>query len=99
MKENNHLIIDYDAVLDVKYGVENSPERIKAEDKAFVQYIGQVIANIRKERKMSQDELAQLTGYSRPLISRIENGTTNPKASKFHRIMSALGYQIEYIQL
>ena len=35
MQINNHQIVDYDAVLDAKFGVEGTPERAEAEEKAY----------------------------------------------------------------
>lgn len=35
METNNHQIVDYDVVLDAKFGKEGSPERAKAEDDAY----------------------------------------------------------------
>ena len=60
MQTNNHKTVDYDAVLDAKFGKEGSPSRIEAEEKAFAFYTGQVIRKARKEAKMTQPELAQI---------------------------------------
>ena len=32
MQINNHQIVDYDAVLDAKFGAEGTPERAEAEE-------------------------------------------------------------------
>ncbi len=42
MQTNNHKIVDYDAVLDAKFGKEGTPERIKAEEEAYAFYSGQI---------------------------------------------------------
>lgn len=42
MQTNNHKIVDYDAVLDVKFGKDGTPERIKAEEEAYAFYSGQI---------------------------------------------------------
>lgn len=36
MQTNNHQIVDYDLVLDQKFGKEGTPERIKAEEDALL---------------------------------------------------------------
>jgi hypothetical protein len=41
MQTNNHKIIDYDAVLDAKFGKEGTSSRIDAEEKAFAFYTEQ----------------------------------------------------------
>ena len=35
MQINNHQIVDYDAVLDAKFGAEGTPERAEAEEKDY----------------------------------------------------------------
>ncbi len=59
MKTNNHKIVDYDDVLDAKFGKEGTPSRIEAERKAFAFYTGQIIEQARKESRMTQAELAE----------------------------------------
>lgn len=39
MQTNNHQIVDYDPVLDQKFGKEGTPERIKAEKDALLLYL------------------------------------------------------------
>lgn len=38
MQTNNHQIVDYDLILDQKFGKEGTPERIKAEEDALSFY-------------------------------------------------------------
>ena len=49
METNNHKIVDYDAVLDAKFGKEGSPERLQAENRAYAFYSGNVILQGRRE--------------------------------------------------
>jgi DNA-binding XRE family transcriptional regulator len=95
MQTNNHKIVDYDAVLDAKFGKKGTPSRIDAEEKAFAFYTGQIIKQARKEAKMTQSELAEKVGSNKSYISRIETGKTEPKVSTFYRIASALGLSVE----
>ena len=39
MQTNNQQIVDYDLVLDEKFGKEGTPERIKAEEEASVSFL------------------------------------------------------------
>ena len=98
MQTNNHKIVDYDAVLDAKFGKEGTPSRIAAEERAFAFYTGQIIKQARKEAKMTQAQLAEKVGSNKSYISRIETGKTEPKVSTFYRIASALGRSVELIQ-
>ena len=95
MQINNHQIVDYDAVLDAKFGAEGTPERAEAEEKAYAFYTGQIIEDARKKAKITQAELARRIGSDRSYISRVESGQTEPKVSTFYRIMNALGCRIE----
>ena len=58
MQTNNHKIVDYDAVLDAKFGKEGTSSRIEAEEEAFAFYTGQIIKQARIKVKMTQPELA-----------------------------------------
>ena len=92
---NNHKIVDYDAVLDAKFGKEGTLSRIEAEDKAFAFYTGQIIKQAREKAKMTQPELALKIGSGSSYISKIETGKTDPKVSTFYRIASVLGLSVE----
>lgn len=96
---NNHQLIDYDAVLDAKFGAEGTESRIEAEEKAIAFYNGQIIEDARKKAKITQAELARRIGADRSYISRIEKGQTEPKASTLYRIMGALGFRVEYTMI
>jgi DNA-binding XRE family transcriptional regulator len=95
MQTNNHKIVDYDVVLDAKFGKKGTPSRIIAEEKAFAFYTGQIIERARKEANMTQSQLAEKVGSSKSYISRVETGRTEPRVSTFYRIASALGRSVE----
>lgn len=99
MQENNHQLVDYDVVLDAKFGAEGTESRIEAEEKAIAFYTGQVIEDARKKVKITQAELARRIGSDRAYISRIEKGQTEPKASTLYRIMNALGFRVEFTMI
>lgn len=98
MQTNNHQIVDYDKVLDARYGEEGTPERAKVEDDAYAFYVGQILHDARKEAKVSQSELAKRIHSTKSYISRIENGNINPSVGVFYRIMNALGLRIEIVK-
>ena len=72
MQTNHHQLIDYDLVLDQKFGKEGTPERIKAEEDALSFYSGQILLNARKEAKVTQAELARRISCTKSYISKIE---------------------------
>ena len=95
METNNHKIVDYDVVLDAKFGKEGTPERRAAEDRANAFFTGQIIEEARKKANMTQSELAEKIGTNKSYISRVETGKTEPKVSTFYRIAAALGLNVE----
>lgn len=97
--KNNHQVVDYDAVLDAKFGVEGTVSRIEAEEKAIAFYTGHIIEDARKKVNITQAELARRIGADRSYISRIEKGQTEPKASTLYRIMNALGFRVEFTMI
>ena len=98
MQTNNHQIVDYDKVLDQKFGKEGTPERIKAEEEAFSFYSGQILHDARKEAKVTQAELAKRIHSTKSYISKVENGVIMPSVGAFYRIINALGLRIEVVK-
>lgn len=62
--------------------------------KLFIQ-IGLNILHYRKERGLTQEELAQMTGYSRTQIQRVETAYSAPSAAILVDIAKALEIPIE----
>lgn len=56
--------------------------------------IGKFIANLRKEKKMTQEELAERLGVTNKSISRWENGKTMPDLSLLKKLTGILGITI-----
>lgn len=55
MQTNNHKIVDYDLVLDKKFGKVGTPERAKAEENAYSYYSGQILHDARKKANVAQE--------------------------------------------
>ena len=98
MQTNNHKIVDYDAVLDAKFGAEGTSERVRAEEEAYAFYSGQILLDARKEAKVTQAELAKRTQTTKSYISKIENGVITPSVGVFYRIIAALGLRVEVVK-
>lgn len=52
------------------------------------------MVNLRKEQKISQKKLAEITGNKQQAISRIEKKEHSPSLQTFCNILSALGYEL-----
>ena len=98
MQTNNHQIVDYDLVLDQKFGKEGTPERMKAEEDALSFYSGQILLDARKEAKVTQAELARRINSTKSYISKVENGLIIPSVGAFYRIINALGMRVEVVK-
>ena len=84
MQERND-IMSVDAMMDERYGKVGTPEREAFRKEAYAYCVGQIISDARKREKVSY-------------ISRIENGSVEPGAGMFLRILSALGLRFEVSQ-
>jgi len=59
--------------------------------------IGKNIANYRKQKGMSMDELAKRSGVSKSMLSQIEQEKTNPTVVTVWKIANALNIPVEYL--
>ena len=57
-------------------------------------YMGQAIREVRKEKKMTQEDLADITGTSMKFISNVEQGKASVQMDKVIDLTRALGLQI-----
>jgi DNA-binding XRE family transcriptional regulator len=95
METNNHQIVDYSAVLAREYGEHGTPERAKFDEDAYAFYTSQVLADARKDARLTQAQLAARIGADKSYISRIEKGVTVPSVATFYRLVSAMGLSVE----
>ena len=98
METNNHQIVDYDLVLDEKFGKIGTPERTKSEEKSRAYYASQILSESRRESGMTQNELARRVGMTRAQIAKIENGTVEPGVGLFYRIVGELGLRVDIVR-
>lgn len=62
--------------------------------KKILSEIGSKIKMIRKEKKITQSDLANLCDFEKATMSRIESGQTNVTIFTLHKISSALNVHI-----
>lgn len=75
------------------------PKFKKAWDENHAEYelIGEMIS-LRKQKKISQSELAMLIGNKQQVISRIERRDNNPSLKMFVNILDVLGYELKIVK-
>ena len=86
MKKNNNLT-SFDEILDSKYGPKGSNKRNKFEQEFEAFKLGVLIEQARKERKMTQSQLAEKCGTNKSYISRIENNASDIRLSTLMKII------------
>ena len=59
--------------------------------------LGENIRNIRKQKKVSQEELARKAGIDRAFVGRIERGEQNPTILTIYKIIYALNIDAKEI--
>ena len=58
---------------------------------------GERLQKARKDRKISQDELAKILGVHAPIIGRYERGEVKPSIEVATKIADALGVSLDYL--
>ncbi len=59
--------------------------------------LGQKISKIRKEKKLSQSDIAQVVGVSRDAISKYERGDIVPSVENAKKIAEVLSVSLNYL--
>ena len=81
--------------IDDKYGKQGTPEREQFSKDALSYYYGELIKEKRKEKHLTQQQLADQIGKERAYITRIEQGKTDLQISNFVQIINALGLSLQ----
>ncbi len=92
LKKETHSANDY---LDKTYGEKGTPEREEFNAKALSFYYGELIKEKRKEKHLTQQQLADQIGKERAYIAKIEQGKTDLQLSNFMQIINALGLSLK----
>ncbi|MCM1233403.1 MAG: helix-turn-helix domain-containing protein [Ruminococcus flavefaciens] len=88
-----------DVQKEIEKKCENSPSFKKMWDESREEYklIGEM-TYLRKQKKMTQSKLAEITGNKQQVISRIEKRESNPSLRMFCNILDALGYKLQIVK-
>lgn len=89
--------------LNVKETIENekvkNSEFTKVWEESRTEYkLLAELVRLRKEQKLTQGELAELTGNKQQVISRIEKRENSPTLKTFCGLLNTLGYDLQIVK-
>jgi DNA-binding XRE family transcriptional regulator len=87
MKTENKKITSFSEHLDAQYGESGTETREKFEEEFESFKLGVLIQEMRKERGLTQEQLALKCGTTKTYISKIENNASDIRLSTLMRII------------
>jgi DNA-binding XRE family transcriptional regulator/putative component of toxin-antitoxin plasmid stabilization module len=87
MKKSNKNLTTFSDHLDRQYGKRGTKKRENYEQEFEAFKLGVMIQELRKEKGLTQEELAEKCGTSKTYISRIENNASDIRLSTLMRII------------
>jgi DNA-binding XRE family transcriptional regulator len=87
MKKTENKLKSFTDHLDEQYGKKGTKAREKYEEEFEAFKLGVMIQELRKEKGLTQEELAQKCGTTKNYISRIENNASDIRLSTLMRII------------
>ena len=87
MKKTKNNITSFSDHLDTQYGKKGTSKREKFEEGFEAFKLGVMIQELRKEKGLTQEQLAEKCGTTKTYISRIENNTSDIRLSTLMRII------------
>ena len=87
MKKSNKNLTTFSDHLDSQYGKRGTKKRENYEQEFEAFKLGVMIQELRKEKGLTQEELAEKCGTSKTYISRIENNASDIRLSTLMRII------------
>jgi HTH-type transcriptional regulator/antitoxin HipB len=86
MKKKNN-IMTFEELLEKEYGKIGTPARDKYEQGFEAFKLGVLLQEMRKQQKLTQEQLAKKCGTTKTYISRIENDASDIRLSTLMRII------------
>ena len=81
---------------DLLIGLKGTPERDEYDFELKTELIGDMIRTVRKDRKLTQEQLGKLVGVKKAQISRLENNTKNVTVETIIRIFNAMKADVNF---
>ena len=101
MKKKENKLSSFSDHLDSQYGASGSLEREKYEQEFEAFKLGVMLQELRKEKGLTQEQLAETCGTTKHYISRIENNASDIRLSTLMRIVQDglggfLNFKVEF---
>ena len=77
---------------------ENMPAKTMISAEEREKELIEQMCELRKQKKITQTELAKLTGSKQQIISRTEKKNTSPSLKLFCNMINALGYDLQIVK-
>ena len=87
MKSKSNNLVSWDEHLNRKYGETGSLSRNQYEQEFETFKVGVLIQEARKQKNLTQEDLALRTGTTKDYISRIENNASDVKLSTLMKVI------------
>jgi DNA-binding XRE family transcriptional regulator len=85
-----------DTLIDKHIGKEGTQKRDKFENELRLDILGETIRRVRKERKLTQEQLGALVGVKKAQISKIENNLNDARFETILKVFRALNVKINF---
>ena len=85
-----------DTLIDKHIGKLGTKDRDKFENELRLDILGETIKKVRKERKLTQEQLGKLVGVKKAQISKIENNLNDARFETILKVFRALNVKIHF---
>jgi DNA-binding XRE family transcriptional regulator len=85
-----------DTLIDKHIGKLGTQKRDKFENELRLDILGETIRKVRKERKLTQEQLGKLVGVKKAQISKIENNLNDARFETILKVFRALNVKINF---
>lgn len=95
-KKNKMKMMTLEELKNKVIGEIGTPKRDKYEFDLRMELLGEMIKSVRKERKMTQEQLGELIGVQKSQISKLERSTKNVTIDTILKVFRALKANVKF---
>lgn len=95
-KKKKMKMMTLDKMKDKDLGEIGTPERDNYEFDLKMEVLGDMIKSVRKERKLTQEQLGELIGVQKSQISKLERNTKNVTIETILKVFRALKANVKF---